>query len=295
MEKIRACVAACAVRPRCGAVVAACALAGGFGALWGRVEVDALKLWVDARAREEVKTYEDSFGDYRTQAFVVTAKRAPTLASREAFLELKDWHDWMYGLEATSAAGSYTLHDFCYKYVDSEPHTPCFQITPLDCFAEGAVSAPGGAEKNDAFAASYSVRPSVASFDFEKDFNQSFARGCKQWFNLATPSKVLFSGLREDANGLDAMRVVFQTRDAASLAARGVVRTTFTPTQASAVDVLGCRAGTPSLEDCSCIETFNLFSVLEYGCVPEGDAEQPPRAASIWRDYASIRASRRCG
>lgn len=276
MEKIRACVAACAVRPRCGAVVAACALAGGFGALWGRVEVDALKLWVDARAREEVKTYEDAFGDYRTQAFVVTAKRAPTLASREAFLELKDWHDWMYGLEAPSATGSYTLHDFCYKYVDSEPHTPCFQITPLDCFAEGAVSAPGGAEKNDAFAASYSVRPSVASFDFEKDFNQSFARGCKQWFNLATPSKVLFSGLREDANGLDAMRVVFQTRDAASLAARGVVRTTFTPTQASAVDVLGCRAGTPSLEDCSCIETFNLFSVLEYGCVPEGDAEQPP-------------------
>jgi hypothetical protein len=81
-------------------VVAACALAGGFGALWGRVEVDALKLWVDARAREEVKTYEDAFGDYRTQAFVVTAKRAPTLASREAFLELKDWHDWMYGLEA---------------------------------------------------------------------------------------------------------------------------------------------------------------------------------------------------
>ena len=90
------------MRPRCGAVVAACALAAGFGALWGRVEVDALRLWVDARARGEVKTYEDSFGDYRTQAFVVTAKRAASLATREAFLELKDWHEWMYGLEATS-------------------------------------------------------------------------------------------------------------------------------------------------------------------------------------------------
>lgn len=39
------------------------------------------------------------------------------------------------------------------------------------------------------------------------------------------------------------------------------------------VDVLGCCVGMLLLEDCLCIEMFNLFLVLEYGCVSEGDAE----------------------
>ena len=39
------------------------------------------------------------------------------------------------------------LLDVCHKYVDVEPHAPCFQMTPLDCFRDGAVSVPGGEER----------------------------------------------------------------------------------------------------------------------------------------------------
>ena len=39
-------------------------------------------------------------------------------------------------------------------------------------------------------------------------------------------------------------------------------------------------------DDCACVDSFNAFSVLEHGCVPQGDAAQPPCG---WR-YTRIRA-----
>ncbi|CEG02179.1 P-loop containing nucleoside triphosphate hydrolase [Ostreococcus tauri] len=255
------------------------ALAIGLGASTAMrapvVETDPLALWCDAAAREEVEAWTTSFGNYRTSAFVVTGVN---LASREAFGEMLDFTRWMYrDVTTTTADGERVgLFELCYKYVDSEPHAPCFQITPLDCFADGVVSVPGGAEKNADFAAAYAPRPLLDSFDFARgDFNASFVEGCKQWFNLVMPPKLLFSGLSDDGGALEAVRMVFQIRDAKTLAKRGIVRTSWDEEPREIGDVLGCPARGKALDDCSCIETFNLFSVLEYGCVPEGDASQP--------------------
>ena len=64
------------------------------------------------------------------------------------------------------------------------------------------------------------------------------------------------------------MRVAILTRDAKNLFNAGIQKSTFELELARKGDVIGCPASGPSLDDCSCVEDFNLFKVLDYGCVP---------------------------
>eukprot|EP00958_Prasinococcus_capsulatus_P009846 scaffold952_cov409-Prasinococcus_capsulatus_cf.AAC.64 len=38
------------------------------------------------------------------------------------------------------------LENLCWKLVDEYPEQPCFHYSPLDCFREGQVMTPGGAD-----------------------------------------------------------------------------------------------------------------------------------------------------
>lgn len=247
---------------------------GCVGPLVAALERNPLRLWARARAREEVARYDELYGNYRTNAFVVTGR---SLTTREAFVEVRDFHRWLYASEETRVDANGVgvgLLDVCHKYVDVEPHAPCFQMTPLDCFRDGAVSVPGG-EKNGDFYGAYSTRPSVDAYDFSKGFDS-----CKQWFNLDVPRKTMFSFGENDT--VEAMRLVFQTRDAKSLARRGLVTTTWRlANEGETRDVLGCPSTAPTSDACACVESFNAFSVLEHGCVPEGDAAQPPSCCAL--------------
>jgi len=299
---------AMAMRNARAAVWCACALAavGVVGAWRARApaETDPIELYVPttSRAKKDLETYEREYGESRAQTFVVKAKaRGNGLASREAFSEVEEFTRWLFETETeielmTTEGGNggmttgvrqiVRLENFCHKVVDSEPHAPCFMISPLDCFAEGNVSVVGGA-MNTAFGATYSARASYKTFDFENAFNMTYVkRSCQQWFNLALPQKVLFGGLHVDENGrlrVDAMRLVVLTRDAKNLHRSGLQNTTFVRVRAPKGDLIGCPEFGPSIDDCSCIEQFNLFSVLEYGCVPEGGSEQPATCCAFMR------------
>lgn len=270
-EKIMRLVADRGFARRSARTCAASMMALGCLALLARATRDPLRLWARDRARREVERYDELYGNYRTNAFVVTGR---SLTTREALRELRDFHEWMYRGGETRVDGVGLL-DVCHKYVDVEPHAPCFQMTPLDCFRDGAVSVPGG-ERNGDFYGAYANRPSVDEYDFSKGFDWST---CKQWFNLDVPRKTMFSFGENDT--VEAMRVVFQTRDAKSLARRGVVTTTWTLETRESADVLGCPTTAPMSDDCACVDSFNAFSVLEHGCVPQGDAAQPPSCCAL--------------
>ena len=272
-------------------VCAGVMMALAIGAVWARVETDAMALYVprESAARRELDWFRDVFGDSRAQTFVVKAKDGAVLLSMEAFLEVHDFTSWLFDVDVdVEGVGELKLENFCYKVVDSAPHAPCFMISPLDCFAEGNVSVVGR-EKNADFG-SYAARASYRDFDFARGaFNATYVKNsCQQWFNLPLPQKVLFGGLREEIGSgalcADAMRVAILTRDAKNLFNAGIQKSTFELELARKGDLIGCPASGPSLDDCSCVEDFNLFKVLDYGCVPEGDVPQPESCCNFMRD-----------
>ena len=67
------------------------------------------------------------------------------------------------------------------------------------------------------------------------------------------------------------MRAVLATFDEKRLAKTGLRYTDWLESSASSekLDILGCPASGPTLDDCSCIETFQITTALKYSCKPQ--------------------------
>ena len=113
-EKIMRLVADRAFARRSARTCAASMMVLGCLALLASPKRDPLRLWARDRARREVKRYDELYGNYRTNAFVVTGR---SLTTREALRELRDFHEWMYRGGETRVDGVGLL-DVCHKYVD---------------------------------------------------------------------------------------------------------------------------------------------------------------------------------
>jgi predicted RND superfamily exporter protein len=231
--------------------------------------------------------YEDAYGFARVQSLILTAKEGKTLASKEAFAEMEELEKWFVSVEYDHVGAQYSgkvkYENLCYKVVDTADETPCFHLTPLDCFKQGMQSVPG-IENNTKFTPSYTSRPDftdASSFNFGTDFTKKFIDDkCKEWYNLQTPLKMIFGGTTYEGegdtalvSGIGGMRNVFATRSAKKLAERGVLTTEWLDSGSVELDILGCPLDVTEA-DCSCVDSFAITSVVTYGCSPNG-ASQP--------------------
>ena len=231
--------------------------------------------------------FEDAYGFARVQSLILTAKEGKTLASKEAFAEMERLEKWFVSVEydhdGAKYSGKVKYENLCYKVVDTEDETPCFHLTPLDCFKQGMQSVPG-VENNTKFLPSYSARPDFSDqtqFDFGTDFTKAFIDdACKEWYNLQTPLKMIFGGTTHEGEGESAlvtgiggMRNVFATRSAKNLAEKGVLTTEWLDSGSVETDILGCPLDVTA-NDCSCVNSFTITSVTSYGCIPSG-SNQP--------------------
>jgi predicted RND superfamily exporter protein len=255
------------------------------------IEHDVFKLWVDDSTdiHDQMDYFEDAYGFARVQSLILTAKEGKTLASKEAFAEMERLEKWFVSVEYDHVGAKYSgkvkYENLCYKVVDTADETPCFHLTPLDCFKQGMQSVPG-VENNTKFLPSYSARPDFSDqtqFDFGTDFTKAFIDdACKEWYNLQTPLKMIFGGTTtthegegESAlvTGIGGMRNVFATRSAKNLAEKGVLTTEWLDSGSVETDVLGCTLDVTA-NDCSCVNSFAITSVTSYGCIPSG-SNQP--------------------
>lgn len=78
---------------------------------------------------------------------LIVAQPGKTLLSKQAFDELLDLQSWIKTVEYKHPDMNIPpvkLENMCYKVVDGATnYFPCFQISPLDCFKEGAISVIG--------------------------------------------------------------------------------------------------------------------------------------------------------
>ena len=85
--------------------------------------------------------YDDAYGFARVQSIILTAKENKTLASKEAFEEMEALEKWFVSVEYDHVGEQYSgkvkYENLCYKVVDTTDETPCFHLTPLDCFNKG--------------------------------------------------------------------------------------------------------------------------------------------------------------
>ena len=238
---------------------------------------------------DQMDYFEDAYGFARVQSLILTAKEGKTLASKEAFAEMERLEKWFVSVEYDHVGAKYSgkvkYENLCYKVVDTADETPCFHLTPLDCFKQGMQSVPG-VENNTKFLPSYSARPDFSDqtqFDFGTDFTEAFIDdACKEWYNLQTPLKMIFGGTTtthegegESAlvTGIGGMRNVFATRSAKNLAEKGVLTTEWLDSGSVETDILGCTLDMTA-NDCSCVNSFAITSVTSYGCIPSG-SNQP--------------------
>ena len=238
---------------------------------------------------DQMDYFEDAYGFARVQSLILTAKEGKTLASKEAFAEMERLEKWFVSVEYDHVGAKYSgkvkYENLCYKVVDTADETPCFHLTPLDCFKQGMQSVPG-VENNTKFLPSYSARPDFSDqtqFDFGTDFTEAFIDdACKEWYNLQTPLKMIFGGTTtthegegESAlvTGIGGMRNVFATRSAKNLAEKGVLTTEWLDSGSVETDILGCTLDVTA-NDCSCVNSFAITSVTSYGCIPSG-SNQP--------------------
>jgi predicted RND superfamily exporter protein len=253
------------------------------------IEHDVFKLWVDDSTdiHDQMDYFEDAYGFARVQSLILTAKEGKTLASKEAFAEMERLEKWFVSVEYDHVGAKYSgkvkYENLCYKVVDTADETPCFHLTPLDCFKQGMQSVPG-VENNTKFLPSYSARPDFSDqtqFDFGTDFTKAFIDdACKEWYNLQTPLKMIFGGTTHEGEGESAlvtgiggMRNVFATRSAKNLAEKGVLTTEWLDSGSVETDILGCTLDVTA-NDCSCVNSFAITSVTSYGCIPSG-SNQP--------------------
>ena len=236
---------------------------------------------------DQMDYFEDAYGFARVQSLILTAKEGKTLASKEAFAEMERLEKWFVSVEydhdGAKYSGKVKYENLCYKVVDTADETPCFHLTPLDCFKQGMQSVPG-VENNTKFLPSYSARPDFSDqtqFDFGTDFTKAFIDdACKEWYNLQTPLKMIFGGTTHEGEGESAlvtgiggMRNVFATRSAKNLAEKGVLTTEWLDSGSVETDILGCPLDVTA-NDCSCVDSFTITSVTSYGCIPSG-SNQP--------------------
>ena len=236
---------------------------------------------------DQMDYFEDAYGFARVQSLILTAKEGKTLASKEAFAEMERLEKWFVSVEYDHVGAKYSgkvkYENLCYKVVDTTDETPCFHLTPLDCFKQGMQSVPG-VENNTKFLPSYSARPDFSDqtqFDFGTDFTKAFIDdACKEWYNLQTPLKMIFGGTTHEGEGASAlvtgiggMRNVFATRSAKNLAEKGVLTTEWLDSGSVETDILGCPLDVTA-NDCSCVNSFTITSVTSYGCIPSG-SNQP--------------------
>ena len=236
---------------------------------------------------DQMDYFEDAYGFARVQSLILTAKEGKTLASKEAFAEMERLEKWFVSVEYDHVGAKYSgkvkYENLCYKVVDTADETPCFHLTPLDCFKQGMQSVPG-VENNTKFLPSYSARPDFSDqtqFDFGTDFTEAFIDdACKEWYNLQTPLKMIFGGTTHEGEGESAlvtgiggMRNVFATRSAKNLAEKGVLTTEWLDSGSVETDILGCTLDVTA-NDCSCVNSFAITSVTSYGCIPSG-SNQP--------------------
>ena len=236
---------------------------------------------------DQMDYFEDAYGFARVQSLILTAKEGKTLASKEAFAEMERLEKWFVSVEYDHVGAKYSgkvkYENLCYKVVDTTDETPCFHLTPLDCFKQGMQSVPG-VENNTKFLPSYSARPDFSDqtqFDFGTDFTEAFIDdACKEWYNLQTPLKMIFGGTTHEGEGESAlvtgiggMRNVFATRSAKNLAEKGVLTTEWLDSGSVETDILGCTLDVTA-NDCSCVNSFAITSVTSYGCIPSG-SNQP--------------------
>ena len=236
---------------------------------------------------DQMDYFEDAYGFARVQSLILTAKEGKTLASKEAFAEMERLEKWFVSVEydhdGAKYSGKVKYENLCYKVVDTADETPCFHLTPLDCFKQGMQSVPG-VENNTKFLPSYSARPDFSDqtqFDFGTDFTKAFIDdACKEWYNLQTPLKMIFGGTTHEGEGESAlvtgiggMRNVFATRSAKNLAEKGVLTTEWLDSGSVETDILGCPLDVTA-NDCSCVNSFTITSVTSYGCIPSG-SNQP--------------------
>jgi hypothetical protein len=253
------------------------------------IEHDVFKLWVDDSTdiHDQMDYFEDAYGFARVQSLILTAKEGKTLASKEAFAEMERLEKWFVSVEYDHVGAKYSgkvkYENLCYKVVDTADETPCFHLTPLDCFKQGMQSVPG-VENNTKFLPSYSARLDFSDqtqFDFGTDFTKAFIDdACKEWYNLQTPLKMIFGGTTHEGEGESAlvtgiggMRNVFATRSAKNLAEKGVLTTEWLDSGSVETDILGCPLDVTA-NDCSCVNSFTITSVTSYGCIPSG-SNQP--------------------
>ncbi len=230
--------------------------------------------------------YDDAYGFARVQSIILTAKENKTLASKEAFEEMEALEKWFVSVEYDHVGEQYSgkvkYENLCYKVVDTTDETPCFHLTPLDCFEQGMQSLPG-LTNNTKYTPSYTSRADFSDesqFDFGTDFTKAFIDdSCKEWYNLQTPLKMIFGGTTYNGEGdsavvssLGAMRNVFATRTAEKLAERGVLTTEWLDSGDVETDILGCPLDVTAA-DCSCVDSFAITSVVAYGCSPNGGSQ----------------------
>ena len=230
--------------------------------------------------------YDDAYGFARVQSIILTAKENKTLASKEAFEEMEALEKWFVSVEydyvGEQYSGKVKYENLCYKVVDTTDETPCFHLTPLDCFEQGMQSVPG-LTNNTKYTPSYTSRADFSDesqFDFGTDFTEAFIDdSCKEWYNVQTPLKMIFGGTTDNDEGdsdvvssLGAMRNVFATRTAEKLAERGVLTTEWLDSGDVETDILGCPLDVTAA-DCSCVDSFAIASVAAYGCSPNGGSQ----------------------
>ena len=258
----------------------------GFGVYNVKVETDVLKLWVDDSTSliDNLEFYEDNYATSRTDSFLLTAKPGKSLLTRQAFDELRDLQSWIKTVEYRHPgfARPIRLENICYKVVDGKDnYLPCFQVSPLDCFKEGEAAVIGG-ENNTEYAGTYASRKSYndSTFDFAADLSKQYLKdSCKQWYDLGVPYRMIFGGASFNADGVmsraHAMRTVLATFDDSRLAKVGLRYTDWMPverdsaTEGVGIDMVGCPASGPTLDDCTCSDKFSMIKSLQFGCIPE--------------------------
>ena len=130
-----------------------------------------------------------------------------------------------------------------------------------------------GAENNTQYNDLYATRKSYndASFSFAANFTKQYLKeSCRQWYNLGVPRRLIFGGTTfkgDLMSDVGAMRAVIATFDAPRLAKEGLRFTDWLASGSGTKtkDVLSCPASGPSLDDCSCINDFEITDAIKAG------------------------------
>lgn len=158
-----------------------------------------------------------------------------------------------------------------------------------------------GAENNTQYNDLYATRKSYndASFSFSANFTKQYMKdSCRQWYNLGVPRRLIFGGTTFEGDlmsDMGSMRAVVATFDAPRLAKEGLRFTDWLESGGGTEtkDVLSCPASGPSLDDCSCIEDFEITDAIKAGDGTGRERGPPLTPLTQFTHHALVQFNRR--